>query len=34
MERDTKQRRDILFGLRAGWVLNLYVREPDEFYYD
>jgi hypothetical protein len=34
MERDTKQRRDILFGFRAGWVLNLYVREPDEFYYD
>ncbi len=34
MERDTRQRQDFLFGLRAGWVLNLYTRAPDEYYYD
>lgn len=32
MQRDTRQRLDVLLGLRAGWVLNLYTRAPDAFY--
>lgn len=34
MERDTRKRLDVLLGLRAGWVINLYRRDPDEFYYN
>lgn len=34
MEQDTKQRLDIYFGPRVGFVLPLYKRMPDEFYYN
>jgi hypothetical protein len=30
---DTRLRQDILLGLRAGWVLPLYKKRPNEFYY-
>lgn len=30
--RDTANRLDMLFGLRAGWVLNLYERAPNDYY--
>jgi hypothetical protein len=30
---DTRQRLDILSGLRFGWVLPLYKRKPSEYYY-
>jgi hypothetical protein len=30
--QDTAQRLDMLFGLRAGWILNLYQRAPNDFY--
>lgn len=32
--RDDKNRTDILFGLRAGWVLHLYQRSADEYYFN
>jgi hypothetical protein len=31
---DTKQRLDILMGLRIGWILPLYKKMPNNFYYD
>lgn len=31
---DTKQRLDILTGLRFGWILPLYKKRPNEFYYN
>lgn len=34
MTRDTSKRKDLLFGFRVGWVLNLYRRSPDKFYYN
>jgi hypothetical protein len=34
MTRDTARRKDILVGFRLGWVLNLYRRSPDKFYYN
>jgi len=30
--QDTEKRLDMLFGLRAGWILNLYQRAPNDFY--
>jgi hypothetical protein len=33
METDNTKRIDLLFGLRAGWILPLYARAPKEFYY-
>jgi hypothetical protein len=30
--QDTDKRLDMLFGLRAGWILNLYQRAPNDFY--
>lgn len=30
--QDNAKRLDMLFGLRAGWVLNLYQRAPNDFY--
>lgn len=33
MEKDNKARLDMLYGLRAGWIILLYKRKPDEFYY-
>lgn len=32
MQKDTEKRVDILFGLRAAWILPLYKRAPQEFY--
>lgn len=32
--RDTQQRLDILTGLRFGWILPLYKRQPNDFYYN
>jgi hypothetical protein len=34
MTKDTAKRKDLLFGFRLGWVLNLYKRSPDKFYYN
>lgn len=31
--RDTKQRMDILSGLKFGWILPLYKRQPNDYYY-
>ncbi|MEW6469386.1 MAG: hypothetical protein AB1458_10690 [Bacteroidota bacterium] len=33
MRADTQSRFDLLYGIRAGWVLPLYKKAPDEFYY-
>ena len=30
--QDTDKRLDMLFGLRAGWILNLYERAPNDYY--
>ena len=30
--QDKEKRLDMLFGLRAGWILNLYQRAPNDFY--
>lgn len=34
MAQDTKQRLDLLFGLRAGWVLPLYKKSANTYYYN
>lgn len=31
---DTKKRLDLLYGFRFGWILPLYKKKPNEFYYD
>ncbi|MBK9283864.1 MAG: hypothetical protein IPM51_06030 [Sphingobacteriaceae bacterium] len=31
---DTKKRMDVLYGLRLGWVLPLYKKRPQEYYYN
>ncbi len=31
---DTKRRLDILGGIRIGWILPLYKKTPNEFYYN
>jgi hypothetical protein len=31
---DTKSRMDILTGIRAGWILPLYRKTPNDFYYN
>jgi hypothetical protein len=33
METDYTKRTDLLFGLRAGWILPLYARAPKAYYY-
>jgi len=33
MERDDKSRLDLLFGLRAAWLIPVYKRVPKEYYY-
>jgi hypothetical protein len=30
---DTRERLDVLCGFRAGWILPLYKKKPDDFYY-
>jgi hypothetical protein len=34
MEQDTKERLDIYFGPRVGFILPLYKRMPNDFYYN
>ncbi|MBA2611269.1 MAG: hypothetical protein H0U95_04805 [Bacteroidetes bacterium] len=31
---DTKKRLDMLYGFRFGWILPLYKKKPNEFYYN
>ncbi len=31
---DTKKRLDVLTGIRFGWILPLYKKKPNDFYYD
>ena len=31
---DTQKRLDVLTGFRVGWILPLYKKTPNEFYYD
>lgn len=31
--QDTKNRLDLLYGIKAGWILPLYQQSPDKFYY-
>ncbi|MDR2835525.1 MAG: hypothetical protein LBV69_04910 [Bacteroidales bacterium] len=33
MQQDVSKRHDFLFGIRVGWILPIYKRTPDEFYY-
>lgn len=33
MEYDDTERHDYLFGIRAGWILPLYRKSPNEYYY-
>ncbi len=33
MRKDDRKRTDLLFGLRAGWMLPLYKRAPHKFYF-
>lgn len=32
--RDTQKRLDILSGLKIGWILPIYKRQPNDFYYN
>ena len=32
--RDTRQRTDILTGLKFGWVLPIYRRQPNDYYFN
>ncbi|MEO8761128.1 MAG: hypothetical protein ABI388_07455 [Bacteroidia bacterium] len=34
MTSDNKKRKDILIGIRIGWMLPLYKKAPKEFYYN
>jgi hypothetical protein len=34
MEKDDKKRVDLLFGLKAGWMLPIYKKAPSKFYYE
>jgi hypothetical protein len=34
MKKDDASRIDLLSGIRAGWILPLYRRSPDAFYYN
>jgi hypothetical protein len=34
MAADTKQRTDLLYGFRVGWVLPLYKRQERQYYYN
>lgn len=31
---DTKRRLDVLMGFRVGWILPLYKKKPNDFYYN
>jgi hypothetical protein len=32
--QDTKQRLDVLSGMRLGWILPLYKKKPNDYYYN
>jgi len=34
MMQDTKSRLDLLFGIRAAWIIPFYKRTPREYYYN
>lgn len=34
MSKDTKQRLDLLYGIKAGWIIPLYKRRLKEYYYN
>lgn len=33
MQKDNTSRNDYIFGIKAGWILPLYQRKPDTYYY-
>lgn len=33
MKADTDKRKDLLYGFRVGWILPLYKKTPQQFYY-
>jgi hypothetical protein len=33
MQKDNSKRNDYLYGIRVGWILPLYKRTPDTYYY-
>ena len=33
MQRDDTKRKDLMYGIRAGWILPLYKRNPEKYYY-
>ncbi len=33
MSEDNAERKDYLFGVRAGWILPIYKKDPNEYYY-
>ncbi len=33
MQQDTQKRTDLLYSLKAGWIIPVYKRMPDKFYY-
>ena len=34
MKKDEMKRKDILLGIKAGWILPLYKQAPNSFYYN
>lgn len=34
MRAETDHRLDVLYGIRAGWILPIYARPPKEYYYN
>lgn len=33
-QKDTSERVDLLFGLKAGWIFPVYKKRPDDYYYN
>jgi hypothetical protein len=33
-QTDTAMRKDLLYGVRIGWILPLYRKVPQQFYYN
>jgi hypothetical protein len=33
-QKDTSNRLDLLYGLKAGWIFPIYKKKPEEFYYN
>lgn len=34
MKKDTKQRLDLLYSIKVGWIVPIYKRMPEKFYYN